>query len=164
MRAVVGPRGRRLAWIVVVVVVVVDQLTKIWAVSSLDHGPVSIVGDTIELRLGYNTGAAFSLFGDYGIVLALVAAALVVVLIRMVRRTDDIWMIGALALVLGGALGNLADRVFRAPGFLRGAVVDFVHVDPIPTFNVADAALTVGAVTLVVAGLLGGRRLHDEPS
>ncbi len=162
VRAATGARGRRLAAVVVVSVVAIDQLTKLWAVSALDDGPISVVGTTFELRLGYNTGAAFSLFGDYGIVLALLAIAMVVVLVRMVRRTDDIWMIAALSLVLAGALGNLADRVFRAPGFLRGAVVDFVHVDPIPTFNVADAALTVGAVTLVLAGLLGGRRLHDD--
>ncbi len=149
---------------VVVSVVVVDQLSKVWAVSTLDDGPISVIGTTVELRLGYNTGAAFSLFGGYGVVLALLAMVMVAVLVRMVRRTDDIWMIGALALVLGGALGNLSDRAFRAPGFLRGAVVDFVHVGPIPTFNVADAALTVGAVTLFLVGLVGGRRLPDSSS
>ena len=159
----IAARGPRIAPFVVVAVVAVDQLTKAWAVSALDDGPISIVGSAVELRLGFNTGAAFSLFGDYGIVLALLAIAMVVMLVRMVRRTDDRWMIGALALVLGGALGNLADRIFRAPGFLEGAVVDFVHVDPIPTFNVADAALTVGAVTLVLAGIFGGRDAH-EPS
>lgn len=148
----------------VVAVVVTDQLTKAWAVSALDDGPIAIIGTTIELRLGYNSGAAFSLFGDYGVVLALLAIAMVVVLVRMVHRSKDVWMIGALALVLGGALGNLADRMFRAPGFLRGAVVDFVHIDPIPTFNVADAALTVGAVTLVLAGLFGDRRVGDTMS
>ncbi|MFO7589526.1 MAG: signal peptidase II [Acidimicrobiia bacterium] len=163
-RARAGPRGRRLAWCVVVAVVVTDQLTKAWAVSALDDGPISIIGTTIELRLGYNSGAAFSLFGDYGVVLALLAIAMVVVLVRMVHRSKDVWMIGALALVLGGALGNLADRMFRAPGFLRGAVVDFVHIDPIPTFNVADAALTVGAVTLVLAGFFGDRRVGDTMS
>lgn len=161
---VAAPRGRRLAWCVVVAVVVIDQLTKAWAVSSLDDGPISIIGTTIELRLGYNTGAAFSLFGDYGVVLALLAIVMVVVLVRMVHRSDDVWMIGALALVLGGALGNLADRVFRAPGFLEGAVVDFVLIDPIPTFNVADAALTVGAVTLVLAGVFGARGAGDTTS
>lgn len=169
VRAEVGSRGRRLAFVVVAAVVVADQVTKAWAVSALDDGPISVIGTTLELRLGFNTGGAFSLFGDYGVVLALLAVAMVVVLIRMVRRSDDIWTIGALALVLGGALGNLSDRVFRAPGFLRGAVVDFIHIDPIPTFNLADSALTVGAVTLVVAGLLSGRGTHaagtrDQPS
>jgi len=55
-----------------------------------------------------------------------------------------------LSLVLGGALGNLIDRLFRAPGFLKGAVVDFVHVGSFPTFNVADSAITVGALLIVV--------------
>ena len=165
-RPIVGAtlvRRRRLAWVVVVTVVALDQLTKIWAVSALDDGPVSVFGTTVELRLGFNTGAAFSLFGDYGVVLAILAVVMVAVLVRIVRRTDDVWMIVALALVLGGALGNLADRVLRSPGFLRGAVVDFVHVDPIPTFIVADAAVTVGAVTLVLAGVFGGRR-SGEPA
>jgi len=59
--------------------------------------------------------------------------------------------------VLGGALGNLMDRLFRSPGFLKGAVVDFVHVSSFPTFNVADSAITVGAIALAVSLWLEGR-------
>ena len=155
-------RGQRLAVATVVAVVLCDQLSKAWAVATLADGPVSILGTTIELRLGRNTGGAFSLFGDYGVVLAILAAVMIVVLVRMVRRTEGLWMIGALALVLGGALGNLSDRVFRSPGFLRGAVVDFVSVGSFPTFNVADSALTVGAIVILVAGLFGGRDTGAE--
>ena len=155
--AATNARGQRLAVVAVVAVVLCDQLSKAWAVATLADGPVSIIGTTIELRLGRNAGGAFSLFGDYGVMLAILAAVMVVVLVRMVRRTEGLWMIGALALVLGGALGNLSDRVFRSPGFLRGAVVDFVSVGSFPTFNVADSALTVGAIVILVTGLFGGR-------
>jgi signal peptidase II len=71
-----------------------------------------------------------------------------------VRRTDDLVILVALSLVLGGALGNLFDRVFRSPGFLEGAVIDFVKVGSFPTFNVADSAITIGAVLLVVRTIL----------
>jgi signal peptidase II len=67
-----------------------------------------------------------------------------------VRRTHDRWALVALSLVLAGSLGNLADRMFRPPSFLSGRVVDFVSVGSFPTFNVADSAITVGAVLLVV--------------
>jgi signal peptidase II len=86
--------------------------------------------------------------------LAILAIVLSVVLVRAVRRTDDVVILIALSLVLGGALGNLFDRLARSPGFLEGAVVDFVRVGSFPTFNVADAAITVGAVLLVARTLL----------
>jgi signal peptidase II len=73
-----------------------------------------------------------------------------VILVRTVRRTRDTLMVVGLSLVLGGALGNLLDRLFRTPGFLKGAVVDFVHVGDFPTFNVADSAITIGAVLIVI--------------
>jgi signal peptidase II len=84
-----------------------------------------------------------------------VAGVVAYFLVRTVRRTHDTLLVVALSLVLGGALGNLIDRIFRSPGFLRGAVVDFVHVGSFPTFNVADAAITVGAVLVVVWALWG---------
>ena len=74
-------------------------------------------------------------------------------LVRTVRRTRDTLLVVALSLVLGGALGNLIDRVFRSPGFLPGAVVDFVHIGSFPTFNVADTAITIGAILVVVWSL-----------
>ena len=82
--------------------------------------------------------------------LAIVAIGVAVLLVRAVRRTRDPLMVVGLSLVLGGALGNLVDRLFRAPGFLKGAVVDFVHVGSFPTFNVADSAITIGAVIIVI--------------
>ena len=138
-------------------VVVVDQMTKVWAVEELTDAPLAIIGEDVELRLSRNTGSAFSLFQGFTPLLAVLAVVLAVLLIRALRRTDDTWIVVALALVLGGAIGNLVDRMARSPGFLRGAVIDFVRVDGWPTFNVADSAITVGAILLIVRTLFGDR-------
>ena len=92
------------------------------------------------------------------------AGAVAYFLVRAVRRTEDTLLVVALSLVLGGALGNLIDRMFRSPGFLRGAVVDFVHVGSFPTFNVADAAITIGAILVIVWAVFGEQReSNGEP-
>jgi signal peptidase II len=146
-------RSRPAGWVVAVVVgiLVLDQCTKAWAVVRLDRGAIWLVGDDVGLRLSRNPGGAFSLFQGYTPLLAVVAIVFSVVLARAVTRTRHPLTLVGLALVLGGALGNLVDRLTRSPGVLRGAVVDFVAVGSFPTFNVADAAITVGAVLLVVA-------------
>jgi signal peptidase II len=131
-------------------VLLLDLVTKVWAVRELSDGPVAIVGDDIGFRLARNTGGAFSLFQGFTPLLAVVAGVVAYFLVRTVRRTHDTLLVVALSLVLGGALGNLVDRLFRSPGFLKGAVVDFVHVSSFPTFNVADAAITIGAVIIVI--------------
>jgi signal peptidase II len=146
---------RRSAWLpagIVVGIVALDQLTKAVVVATLSDGPAHIVGDTIQLRLSRNTGGAFSLFQAYTPLLALAAIVVAFVLVRAVHRTTDMVTVVALSLLLGGAIGNLCDRVFRAPGFLRGAVVDFVVLGPWPSFNVADSAITIGAILLVMFG------------
>jgi signal peptidase II len=142
---------------IVVAVVALDQATKAWAVSTLPGHPDSIIGDTLQLELTRNRGSAFSLFQTVTPLLAALALVVAVFLVRAVRRTDDRVMLVALALVLGGALGNVADRLFRSPGWFRGAVVDFISVRRFPTFNVADSAITVGAVLLVLWSIVGGR-------
>jgi signal peptidase II len=133
-------------------IVALDQLTKAWVVASLSDGPLEIVGNTVEFRLSRNTGGAFSLFQDFTPILAVLAIIVAVVLIRVLHRTRDPVILVALALILAGAVGNLIDRLVRAPGFLHGAVVDFVRVGSFPSFNVADSAITIGAVLLVVWG------------
>jgi len=145
-----APDGWRLPTAIVGGVLALDQATKAWAVHELTDGPVSIIGDDVELRLTYNSGGAFSLFRGFTPLLAILAIAIAVVLVRHVRRTQDPWTLVALSLVLAGALGNLADRAFRPPSFLSGRVVDFVSIGSFPTFNVADSAITVGAVLLVI--------------
>jgi signal peptidase II len=136
---------------IVLGVIALDQLTKAWAVERLSDGPIEIFGSDVGLRLSRNSGGAFSLFQGYTPLLAVLAIVLALILVRAVSRTDDRLVLVALALVLGGALGNLVDRLVRSPGFLRGEVVDFVNVGSFPTFNVADAAITVGGGLLLLA-------------
>jgi signal peptidase II len=149
--------GGRLATAIVVVVVALDQVSKAWAVGTLSDGPISIIGSDVELHLSRNSGSAFSLFRGFTPLLAVMAVVIAFVLARAVRHAEDRVTLASLALVLGGALGNLADRAFRGPGFLSGRVVDFVKLDSWPTFNVADSAITVGAVALIVTAFLPRR-------
>jgi signal peptidase II len=149
------PRARRL-WVVavaVVAIVVVDQLTKAWAVAALSDGPFSIIGEAVEFHLTRNPGGAFGRFRGMTPLLAIGAVVVAVFLVRAVHQARDAWTVAALVLVLGGAVGNLVDRFARSPGFLRGHVVDFVKVGSFPIFNVADSCITVGAVLLIVRSL-----------
>jgi signal peptidase II len=140
---------------IVLGVVIVDQATKWWALMRLADGPMPVLGDDIGFRLSRNPGGAFSIFENHTPFLAALAGVLAVVLVRAAARARDTTVLVALSLVLGGALANLLDRVFREPGFLRGEVVDFIGVKSFPTFNVADCAITVGAVVLALGVLLG---------
>ena len=140
------------------VVAVLDQLTKQWALSALADGPVDLVG-SLRLNLVFNDRAAFSLGFGSTTAIALVGCTLVVVLVVMgVRAEQRGWALG-LGIILGGALGNLSDRAFRADdGFLSGRVVDMVDLQWWPVFNVADMALWVGIGVL----LLGSRGSRDQ--
>jgi signal peptidase II len=137
---------------VAAVIVVLDQLTKIWAVSALSDGPVEVIGTILQFRLTRNPGGAFSLLTGLTPVLAVLAVVMVVYIVRTTRRTADAVMAYSLGLVLGGAVGNLVDRMVRSPGFLRGEVVDFIKVPNWPTFNVADCAITVGVILIAIRG------------
>jgi signal peptidase II len=128
-----------------------DQLTKVWAVAALDDGPISVLGP-VRLALTRNKAGAFGLGGAFVPLLAVGATVLVVVLVLrgdLVRRP---LLAVAAGLVLGGAVGNLVDRMFRAPGLLRGAVVDFVDLRWWPVFNLADSAITCGCLLLLWSG------------
>jgi len=142
--------SRRLAPLIIGVVVLLDQLTKSWVVARYSDVPLSIIGDDVEIHVARNSGGAFSTFTNATIVLAVLAIGLTIWLVRTLRRTTDRPTVVALALVLGGAIGNLCDRVFRSPGVLRGHVVDFFRVGSFPSFNVADSAITIGAILLIV--------------
>ncbi|MDQ1510857.1 MAG: signal peptidase [Actinomycetota bacterium] len=138
-------------------IVAIDQLTKVWAVAALSDGPVHVIGETVEFELTRNGGGAFSRFQGMTPVLAVGAIVVTFVLARVLRRTTDGVLVVALTLVLGGALGNLVDRFARAPGFLRGHVVDFISVGWWPVFNVADSCVTIGAVLLIVRSFRSAR-------
>ncbi len=149
-----GPARLAVALGVVSAVVLVDQLTKWWAVDRLTTGTVHVVW-RLDFSLSYNTGSAFSLFqGDTGI-LVVVAVVLVAVLLVMVWRAATLGRAVILGLILGGALGNLCDRFFRGE---HGAVVDYVDFHFFPSFNVADSCITVGCILLILSILFEGRR------
>jgi signal peptidase II len=147
-------RARRYALVggVAAAVIVADQLTKLWAVRRLAHGAISVIGP-VRLNLSRNSGGAFGLGSGVVPMVVLAAVALVVVLVAVGRSVDRPSMAVALGLVLGGALGNLADRIFRSPGLGRGSVVDFVDLRWWPVFNLADAAITCGCVALVLMSM-----------
>ncbi|MGI8684346.1 MAG: signal peptidase II [Acidimicrobiales bacterium] len=137
-----------------VAVVVLDQVTKSWALRALDDGPHHLVW-TLRLNLSFNSGAAFGLGQGLAPLLVVVGVVMVVALVSISRSAGtSMPAVVALGLVLGGAVGNLTDRLFRDHG---GSVVDFIDLQWWPVFNVADAAITCGAVLLVLATSLADR-------
>lgn len=149
---------------VAAVVVALDQLTKWWALEALTDPTrvVDLVG-SLRLRVIENTGTAFSLTSDSGPWVSVVAVVVVVALLRSGRDQRSPWVLASYGLVVGGTVGNLVDRLFRAgdDGFLSGPVIDMVDLQWFPVFNLADSALTVGIVVLVAAGLFSDAL--DEP-
>ncbi|MEQ7007368.1 signal peptidase II [Actinopolymorpha sp. B17G11] len=140
------------------VVLVADVLTKIAATAYLsDRDPVSLWGGLLTLRLVRNPGAAFGLAEGYTVVLSLVALGVAAVVIRLSRTLASTAWAVAFGLLLGGALGNLSDRVFREPGFLRGHVVDFLALPHWPVFNLADSSICAAAALIILMALRGRR-------
>ena len=155
------PSGGRLLWggATAVTVVALDQVTKSWALAALDDGPVHVVW-TLRLNLSFNSGAAFGIGKGLAPVLVAAGVVLLVALLGTGRAAGTTHGGAvALGLVVGGAAGNLADRVFRDHG---GAVVDFIDLQWWPVFNAADAAITCGAVLLVLIGARSERT--DAPA
>jgi signal peptidase II len=150
-----GPRLLRMVAVVAVLVVVVDQGTKSWALAALgDFDTFDVVG-SLRFRVLYNTGTAFSLGSGKGLGPWISVLAIGVVVALSLGHTSR-FRLGAVAagLIAGGAVGNLGDRAFRGDGgFLHGAVVDFIDLQWWPVFNVADAAICVGAGLLVLVSL-----------
>jgi signal peptidase II len=109
------------------------------------------------LRLVRNPGAAFGLAEGYTVVLSIIALGVAAVVIRLSRRLASTPWAVAFGLLLGGALGNLSDRVFREPGFLRGHVVDFLALPHWPVFNIADSSICVAAALIILMALRGRR-------
>lgn len=163
------PRRVLLLAVIAATILILDVITKIIVVATLTPGvSPRILGGLVYFSLFRNGGAAFSMATGMTWILALIAIGVVVVIIRMAPRLrSKAWAV-CLGLILGGALGNLSDRIFRAPGFLRGHVVDFVSLfgpdaEHFAVFNLADSAITIGGITLVVTTLFGvdfdGRRV-----
>lgn len=153
---------RLLALALAVGVIVADQLTKWWVVSALALSETrDLIPGVLYLHRVENSGAAFGLLPGAGSFIALGAVAAAVLIVLVVHRLEGRLETVAMGLVLGGAVGNLIDRIFRGPGLVDGKVVDFLRFDfwrSFPAFNVADSAITVGACLAIVAAFVLSRR------
>ena len=130
------------------VLLALDQLTKSLALSRLEDGPVEVFW-TLRFFLASNTGFAFGTAEGFGRWVGVVALIISVMLILMKNQIEATGGVISLGLILGGALGNLADRIFRGDGWGQGAVVDFIDLQFWPIFNLADAGIVVGVGSLV---------------
>ena len=146
------------------VVVAADQLSKWWAQTTLTAGdPVEVIGQWLRLTLVFNSGAAFSLGSGGTAVISVIALGILVFLLIRLRTVRNPWWALAFGLMIGGALGNLIDRMLRAPGPFRGHVVDFLQLPRWPVFNVADSAVVAGAILMAVLALLGVAVGAEDP-
>jgi signal peptidase II len=149
-------------------VAVVDQVTKAWAQDALSDGHVvDVLGDWLTLQIVYNPGAALSIATGMTWLLTIVVIVVIVMIVRATRRLrSKAWAV-ALGLLLGGAIGNLVDRLLRQPSFGRGRVVDFIGYGDWFVGNVADIAIVGAAVMIAVLAVLGigmdGKRTPAEP-
>ncbi len=149
----VGLPHRRIGALVLIAVAVLalDIASKVTVVATLSgKQPIRLLGGFLKLRVDRNPGAAFSFAPSLTILFSLIAITVIVVILRSSRRIRSLpWAI-TLGLLLGGATGNLVDRIFRAPGFFRGWVVDWIQVPHWPVFNLADSAIVCGGILAVL--------------
>jgi signal peptidase II len=149
---------RRARWLIATaaLVLIADLISKHIVVAKLtDHLPVQVIPHVLTLTLTRNAGAAFSIGTGATLVFSAVAIAVIVVIARTARSLASKGWAIALGLLLGGALGNLVDRVFRAPAPLRGHVIDWIEFPHWPVFNLADAAIVTGGLLAVVLVMMG---------
>jgi signal peptidase II len=157
------PQHRRVVLFAVVALAVLalDVLSKVLVVATLDHEPPKrLLGGAIYLDVARNSGAAFSLGTGFTVILTLIALAVVAVIVRTASRMRSTGWAIALGLILGGAVGNLVDRIFREPGVFRGHVVDWIslfgpNAEHWPIFNLADSAIVCGAILAAILSLFG---------
>ena len=137
-------------------VVMLDQFTKYLAVTHLQgQPPVEVLGTWLQFTFLRNPGAAFSVGTSYTFVFTAIAVAVAVVIIRTSRNLGNLWWAIALGGLLGGAIGNLLDRLFREPGFLRGYVIDWIAFPNFPVFNIADSAIVCSSALMVLLAVRG---------
>ncbi len=151
-------QGLRSSLLLAAAVVAADQLTKHWAVNRLSGDRTIDVVWTLRMNLTFNSGMAFSQAQGLGPIVGVVALAVVVVLLVSLRKQGGPMSNVAVGLVIGGAVGNIVDRLFRGDGWLRGSVVDFIDFQWFPIFNIADIAVNVGGGLLLLGAFLGARR------
>ena len=131
-----------------------DYATKSWALNSLDsRNPVKLIGNFLQLTLFKNSGAAFSLAQGATIVFTIFAIVVVAAIAYYSTKITSFGWSIVLGLALGGILGNLTDRIFRAPGFFTGHVIDWIQLPNWPVFNLADSAIVVAASIAVILSI-----------
>ncbi|GAA3132499.1 signal peptidase II [Streptomyces rectiviolaceus] len=153
------PKGKRkilALFAVAVLAYALDLTTKMIVVAKLEHHePIEIIGDWLQFNAIRNAGAAFGMGEAFTVIFTCIAAAVIVVIARLARKLYSMpWAI-ALGMLLGGALGNLTDRIFRAPGVFEGAVVDFIAPKGFAVFNLADSAIVCGGFLIVILSFRG---------
>ena len=143
----------RMSLLISAVIVLLDQISKAWALGVLADGHIIPVVWTMQFNLTYNRGMAFSRGTGIGPIIGVIGLVVVVLLLLSLRRADNALTRVATGLIIGGAVGNILDRLFRGSGWMRGAVIDFIDFQWWPVFNVADMAIMIGAATMMVAML-----------
>ncbi|MFE4694593.1 signal peptidase II [Streptomyces sp. NPDC056749] len=154
-----GGRGGKKVLVLLVVAVLaylLDLISKMIVVAKLEHEePIEIFGDWLKFDAIRNAGAAFGIGEAFTVIFTAIAAVVIIVIVRLARKLYSLpWAI-ALGLLLGGALGNLTDRIFRAPGVFKGAVVDFIAPAHFAVFNLADSAIVCGGILIVILSFKG---------
>jgi signal peptidase II len=156
-------RGALLVFGTAAAVVALDQITKALAVDRLQDAPVELIPGLLTLRYTTNTGGAFSLFTDAPWFFAAASAVVITAIAVAAFLARPAWQAVALGAVLGGAIGNLADRIARGSG-VSGRVVDFIDPHVWPVFNLADASIVLGALGLAIGSIVHDRREHAASS
>ena len=152
------PRRVALLFGVAAAVFAADVITKIIVVATLTPGrQVQVIGTLLTLDLVRNSGAAFSFGPGMTILFTLIAVGVIIFIVRTSRRLRSLAWAVTLGLLLGGAAGNLTDRLLRSPGVFRGEVVDWVQLPHWPVFNVADSCIVCGGILAVVLAARGIR-------
>jgi signal peptidase II len=160
MDAAPPQRPRRIVLLLAVAVFVIaaDVISKAIVVARMpDHAPIRLLGGALTITLTRNGGAAFSIGTSMTIVFTAIALGVIVYILRVARNLRSIGWAITLGLLLGGATGNLLDRIFRAPGLFQGHVVDWIELPHWPVFNLADSAIVCAGALVVLLALRGIR-------
>jgi len=143
-------------------VVAIDMLTKRWAAITFGDGPQTVIPGVLTFRFAENPGAAFSMFQNAGPLLGVAAVIAVGFIGASLARPRPLHEVVAFGMIIGGALGNLIDRIARGEGFLDGHVIDWVQLPNFPTFNAADSSITVAVVILLIGSWRSGSSGKDQ--
>ena len=143
--------------LIIVAVVIADQATKNWALNSLSDGRTIDLFWTLRFNLVFNSGMAFSQGQGLGRLIGLLAIGVAVWLWSSLKKVSTNLSLVGTAMLIGGALGNVVDRLFRGEKWLAGSVIDFIDLQWFPVFNIADSAVTLGAAMLITSSVVTSR-------